>query len=134
MNFLAAGFDVSVIALWLRHVDTHGTDAYLHADMTIKQTALDRTRREAPNLPARTRHFGMAHLPVGVLVVGHQPGDHRDGVSAGRGQQDRGASPAHHIAAFLGFVSAHDPLQPLFFRRGQQARANANAVYLDEMC
>ena len=44
MNLLAAGVDVAVIALWLGHADTHSTDAYLHADMAIKQTALDRTR------------------------------------------------------------------------------------------
>lgn len=44
MNLLAAGVDVAVIALWLGHADTHSTDAYLHADMTIKQAALDRTR------------------------------------------------------------------------------------------
>lgn len=44
MNLLAAGVDVSVIALWLGHADTHSTDTYLHADMAIKQTAIDRTR------------------------------------------------------------------------------------------
>lgn len=44
MNLLAAGVDVAVIALWLGHADTHSTDAYLHADMTIKQAAIDRTR------------------------------------------------------------------------------------------
>lgn len=44
MNLLTAGVDVAVIALWLGHADTHSTDAYLHADMTIKQAALDRTR------------------------------------------------------------------------------------------
>ena len=44
MNLLAAGVDVSVIALWLGHTDTHSTDAYLHADMAIKQAAIDRTR------------------------------------------------------------------------------------------
>jgi integrase/recombinase XerD len=43
MALLAAGVDVSVIALWLGHTDTHSTDAYLHADMTIKQAAIDRT-------------------------------------------------------------------------------------------
>jgi integrase/recombinase XerD len=31
MNLLTAGVDVSVIALWLGHTDTHSTDAYLHA-------------------------------------------------------------------------------------------------------
>ncbi|MDP9166178.1 MAG: site-specific integrase [Actinomycetota bacterium] len=44
MNLLAVGVDISVIALWLGHSDTHSTDAYLHADMTIKQAAIDRTR------------------------------------------------------------------------------------------
>lgn len=52
MNLLAAGVDVSVIALWLGHTDTHSTDAYLHADMTIKQAALDRTR--PPNVKPGT--------------------------------------------------------------------------------
>lgn len=44
MNLLSAGVDVSVIALWLGHADTHSTDAYLHADMATKQAAIDRTR------------------------------------------------------------------------------------------
>ena len=44
MTLLAAGVDVAVIVLWLGHADTHSTDAYLHADMAIKQAALDRTR------------------------------------------------------------------------------------------
>lgn len=44
MSLLAAGVDVSVIALWLGHADSHSTDAYLHADISIKQTAIDRTR------------------------------------------------------------------------------------------
>jgi len=49
MNLLHAGVDLSVIALWLGHADTHTTDVYLHADMTIKQ-AIDRTR--PPDVPA----------------------------------------------------------------------------------
>ena len=52
MNLLAAGVDVSVIALWLGHADTHSTDAYLHADMAIKQAAIDRTR--PPDVPPGT--------------------------------------------------------------------------------
>ena len=44
MSLLAAGVDAAVLALWLGHADTHSTDAYLHADMAIKQAALDRTR------------------------------------------------------------------------------------------
>lgn len=52
MNLLAAGVDVSVIALWLGHADTHSTDAYLHADIAIKQAAIDHTR--PPNVAPGT--------------------------------------------------------------------------------
>ena len=44
MNLLAQGVNVSVIALWLGHQRTQSADAYLHADMNIKQAAIDRTR------------------------------------------------------------------------------------------
>ncbi|SOK27368.1 Tyrosine recombinase XerD [Mycobacterium simulans] len=44
MNLLAQGVDAAVIALWLGHQRTQSTDAYLHADMNIKQAAIDRTR------------------------------------------------------------------------------------------
>jgi hypothetical protein len=44
MNLLHAGVDVAVIALWLGHQNTASTDAYLHADMAIKQAAIERTR------------------------------------------------------------------------------------------
>ncbi len=43
MSLLQAGVDTSVIALWLGHADVRSTQPYLHADMTIKQRALDRT-------------------------------------------------------------------------------------------
>ena len=43
MNLLQAGVDLSVIALWLGHAPTSSTEAYLHADMTLKD-ALERTR------------------------------------------------------------------------------------------
>jgi len=45
MRFLAAGIDSAVIALWLGHESTATTSMYLHADMQIKQNALDRTRQ-----------------------------------------------------------------------------------------
>jgi integrase len=38
-----AGVDTAVIALWLGHADIRSTNAYLHADMAIKQRALDLT-------------------------------------------------------------------------------------------
>jgi integrase/recombinase XerD len=44
MRLLHAGVDVSMIALWLGHQNTASTDRYLHADMTIKMAAIDRTR------------------------------------------------------------------------------------------
>jgi len=43
MSLLQAGVDTAVIALWLGNADIRSTNAYLHADMTIKQRALDRT-------------------------------------------------------------------------------------------
>lgn len=40
MALLQAGVDSAVIALWLGHADIRSTQAYLHADMAIKQRAL----------------------------------------------------------------------------------------------
>ena len=42
MALLRAGVDTSVIALWMGHEDPGSTQAYLHADMTIKDRALAR--------------------------------------------------------------------------------------------
>jgi site-specific recombinase XerD len=44
MRLLHAGVDTSVIALWLGHVSIETTQIYLHADMTLKEQALARTR------------------------------------------------------------------------------------------
>ena len=44
MALLHAGVDTSVIALWLGQEDPGSTQAYLHADMTIKENALARVR------------------------------------------------------------------------------------------
>lgn len=43
MTLLREGVDVAVIALWLGHADMRSTNAYLHADMTVKERALART-------------------------------------------------------------------------------------------
>lgn len=40
MSLLQAGVDTMVIALWLGHAGVRSTDAYVHADMTIKEKAL----------------------------------------------------------------------------------------------
>ncbi len=42
MELLASGVDSSVIAMWLGHESLQSTQVYLHADMAIKQRALER--------------------------------------------------------------------------------------------
>lgn len=54
MTLLQSGVDSAVIALWLGHSDPRSTHAYLHADMTIKQRALDLTT-PASSRPGRYR-------------------------------------------------------------------------------
>jgi len=54
MQLLQAGVDTSVIALWLGHAGVRSTDAYVHADISIKEKALALTTpAEAP--PGRYR-------------------------------------------------------------------------------
>ena len=54
MTLLHAGVDTAVIALWLGHADLRSTQTYLHADMTMKQHALDLTT-PASSPPGRYR-------------------------------------------------------------------------------
>ena len=44
MTLLRGGVDRSVLALWLGHEQVETTSIYLHADLTIKERALNRTR------------------------------------------------------------------------------------------
>jgi len=44
MRLLLAGNDIAVIALWLGHEQIATTQKYLHADMTQKEQAIERTR------------------------------------------------------------------------------------------
>ena len=53
-RLLHAGVDTTVIALWLGHEQTDTTLIYLHADLTIKQKALDRVQPAGSN-PGRYR-------------------------------------------------------------------------------
>jgi integrase/recombinase XerD len=53
MSLLGSGVDTSVIAIWLGHESVRSTDPYLHADMAIKQRALERM---APPGVARGRY------------------------------------------------------------------------------
>jgi site-specific recombinase XerD len=61
MTLLQAGVDTSVIALWLGHAGVRSTDAYVHADMSIKEKAL------ALTTPATARP-GRYHPPDTVLA------------------------------------------------------------------
>ena len=54
MRLLLAGNDITVIALWLGHEQIATTNIYLHADMTHKQQAIDRTKPLAAK-PGRYR-------------------------------------------------------------------------------
>jgi integrase/recombinase XerD len=54
MRLLLAGNDITVIALWLGHEQITTTQIYLHADMTHKQHAIDRTKPIAAK-PGRHR-------------------------------------------------------------------------------
>lgn len=61
MALLHAGVDTAVIALWMGHADIRSTNIYLHADMTIKQRALDMTT------PTSTRP-GRYKLPDSLIA------------------------------------------------------------------
>jgi integrase/recombinase XerD len=50
MHLRHAGVDNAVIALWLGHQDIRSTQIYTHADLTLKERALDRTT--PPDIPA----------------------------------------------------------------------------------
>lgn len=54
MRLLLAGNDIIVIALWLGHEQIETTNIYLHADMTHKQRAIDKTKPLAAK-PGRYR-------------------------------------------------------------------------------
>ena len=40
---MVASLDISTIALWLGHESIASTQIYLHADLAVKQRALERT-------------------------------------------------------------------------------------------
>lgn len=55
MGLLRHGVDIAVIGLWLGHEKLQSTESYLHADMTIKERALDRTGHRDANGCGRYR-------------------------------------------------------------------------------
>ena len=89
MNLLREGVDVAVIALWLGHADMRSTNAYLHADMTIKERALARTTRRIP--AGRYRPPTPCWLPREPVII---PNNTRAGShSADRPAWDRSGRP-----------------------------------------
>jgi site-specific recombinase XerD len=54
MDLLHHGVDITVIALWLGHESIQTTQIYLHADMAMKERALDRTTKNKV-IPKRYR-------------------------------------------------------------------------------
>ncbi|WP_237748199.1 hypothetical protein [Nocardia brasiliensis] len=77
MALLHAGVDTAVIALWLGHADIRSTGIYFHADMTIKQRALDQTNPgldHARSLPPQRQPPGLPRKPVIIPILRqHQP-------------------------------------------------------------
>ncbi len=61
MSLLQAGVDTTVIALWLGHAGVRSTDAYVHADITLKERAL------ALTTPATVKP-GRYHPPDKILT------------------------------------------------------------------
>jgi site-specific recombinase XerD len=61
MRLLHAGVDVTVIALWLGHEQVTTTNVYLHADMSQKERAIERTS------PLATKP-GRYHAPDALLA------------------------------------------------------------------
>lgn len=55
MRMLTAGIDITTIALWLGHESTESTQSYLHADLGMKQRALNRVTPPAVTTTGRYR-------------------------------------------------------------------------------
>ena len=55
MDLLHHGLDAAVVALWLGHEKLESVNAYIHADPTLKQRALDRLTPLNPT--AKTGRF-----------------------------------------------------------------------------
>jgi integrase/recombinase XerD len=75
MALLHAGVDTSVIALWMGHEDPASTQAYLHADMTIKEKALARVQPHGTQ-PGRYRAPDSLLAFLDTLLPRPQPRDY----------------------------------------------------------
>ena len=73
MELLHHGVDQSVIALWLGHESVETTQIYIHADLRLKEKALDRIARSCvpPWAIPSGRYF--ARLPRRPITYADQP-------------------------------------------------------------
>jgi integrase len=64
MKLIHAGVDIATIALWLGHESIETTKIYIHADLALKQKALNRIPRSAgvPAAPYRPDDELLAYL------------------------------------------------------------------------
>ncbi len=63
MDLLSNGVDVATLALWLGHEKLDSVNAYVHADLTMKERALD---RRSP-LKARAGRYRPSDALLGFL-------------------------------------------------------------------
>jgi hypothetical protein len=68
MSLLHAGVDTTVIALWLGLAGVRSTNAYLHADLAIKERVLARLTSTSPR-PARYRPPDRLHAFLEGLCI-----------------------------------------------------------------
>jgi integrase/recombinase XerD len=76
-----SGVDASVIALWLGHEDSRATQAYIHADLEMKERALARTT--PPDVPP-----GRYKAPDPLLAYLEEPVIMPDTISATPGAHE----------------------------------------------
>lgn len=73
MNLLREGVDAAVIALWLGHADMRSTNAYLHADMSIKTGACPNHLTVIPGRTIPTLRQ-TAHFLGGPVIIPNNSG------------------------------------------------------------
>jgi site-specific recombinase XerD len=96
MALLHAGVDTSVIALWMGHEDPASTQAYLHADMTIKEKALARVQPRGTQ-PGRYRAPDSLLAFLDTLLL--PPASH--GLCRARSPMQRPGQHVHHPVGII---------------------------------
>ena len=71
MDLLHAGVEQTVIALWLGHESIETTQAYLDADLALKETNPrqdDLVRQQARQIQARRQAVGLSQPTIGEKI------------------------------------------------------------------